>query len=98
MAGINVQLIATGILQPGQTHYWIWHNAGTGRVWSFSADVFMTKYTSIFPGTRAVQVSPVEYRLEVPTYDTQQHQVLCWVKNTGQWKARYELRMAFAPE
>ena len=97
MAGINVQLIGSGILQPGQTHYWIWHNAGTERVWTFSADVYMTKYTSIFPGTRAVQVSPVEYRLEVPSFSSQEHQVMCWVKNTSQMELRYELRMGYAP-
>jgi len=97
MAGVNVQLIGTGILQPNQFHYWLWHNATTEKVWWFSADVFVTKYTSIFPGTRKVEITDVEYRLELKPDLSQEHQVLCWIKNTGAWEARYELRMAFAP-
>jgi hypothetical protein len=98
MAGVAVQYLGAGYLPAGATHHWWWNNAATKRVWSFSVDVNPTKWLPLFaPATLKVEVTRVEYRLRFESVNSQEREVHCWVKNTGDLDAIYELRMAVAP-
>lgn len=98
MAGVGVQLLGAGYLEPGITHHWWWNNAAAERVWSFSVDVRSPKYQIIFaPYTLKVEVTRVEYWLQFRSVSSQEREVHCWVKNNGSLDAIYELRMAVAP-
>lgn len=99
MAGVAVQYLGTGYLEPGQTHHWWWNNAPEGHVWWFSVDVRTPKYQILFaPYTMQVEVSRVEYRRRFDSPGDQEQEIHVWVKNNSDtWNAVYDLRMAFAP-
>lgn len=104
MAGVTVQTVFSGYLPKGGTHYLFFSKNyfaknpnPIGLVWWFSVDVFITKYTSIFPGTRAIEVTRVEHRNELKPDLSQELLVHCVIQNTGDWEANYDLNMGFAP-
>lgn len=98
MAGVAVQYLGSGYLEPGKTHEWWWNNAAAERVWWFSVDVRTPKYLILYaPYTLKVEISRVEYRLRFGSIGDQEREIHVWVKNTGDLPAIYELRMAFAP-
>ena len=96
MAQVMLLNPGSGYLEPGETHHWLWYNAPEKRVWSFSVDVSIPKYITLFgSSTLKVEVTRVEYRFLWNGFDKpSKREIHYWIKNTGDLPANYFTNMA----
>ena len=100
MAVISFHHLASGPLSPGETHHWVWNNAGRQKVWAISVDAEVPLMFA-FPGAIAkVEISRVEYRQNFngPSSSDTEQEIHHWVKNNGTMEANYFTHMAVIRE
>jgi hypothetical protein len=100
MPVVTFHHLSSGTLFPGDSHHWVWNNAGREKVWAFSLDAEVPLMFA-FPGAQArVEITRVEYRQNFngPGSGDTEQEVHRWVKNTGSVPANYFMHMAVIRE
>ncbi len=94
MANVSIRKMASGTLKPGDVHRWIWNNASSDRVWSFTVQPYpVTTSSGAWAAAEVGRVSQL-----VRMHPKPERELHVEVKNIGGATMNYDLLMSSVSE